>query len=70
MDATMVDVTDIPGRPVDVDDEFVLIGRQETAEITAGDVAQWRTTNSWEVVTDLSARLTRVYHAAAGLVGP
>jgi alanine racemase len=70
MDATMVDVTDVPGRPVDADDEFVLIGRQDGAEISAGDVAQWRTTNSWEVVTTLSGRLTRVYHAAAGLVGP
>jgi alanine racemase len=70
MDATMVDVTDVPGHPVDVEDEFVLIGRQGTAEIRAGDVAQWRNTNSWEVVTALSGRLTRVYHAAAGLVRP
>ncbi|HET7702870.1 MAG TPA: alanine racemase [Candidatus Limnocylindrales bacterium] len=67
MDATMIDVTDVPGPPVDVADEVVLIGRQGDAEITAGEVARWRTTNSWEVVTALSARLTRVYDAAAGL---
>ena len=30
----------------------------------------WRNTISWEVVTALSARLTRVYHAAAGPVRP
>jgi alanine racemase len=69
MDATMIDVSLVPGRPVDVDDEVVLIGRQGTAEISAAEVARWRTTNSWEVVTAMSARLTRVYDAAAGLTG-
>ena len=28
MDACMADVTDVPGRPVDVDDEFVLLGHR------------------------------------------
>jgi len=69
MDATMIDVTDVPGRPVDTDDEVVLVGRQGTAEITAADVARWRNTNSWEVVTAMSARLTRVYDAPAGPPG-
>jgi alanine racemase len=69
MDATMIDVTHVPGRPVGLDDEVVLIGRQGDAEIAASEVARWRTTNSWEVVTALSARLTRVYDAAAGLAG-
>ena len=32
-------------------------------------LARLRTTNSWEVVTDMSRRLPRVYHAAAGPVG-
>ncbi len=69
MDATMIDVSGVPGRPVDIDDEVVLIGRDGDAEITAAEVARWRTTNSWEVVTAMSARLTRVYDAAAGLIG-
>ena len=69
MDATMIDVTRVPGRPVDVDDEVVLIGRQGDAEIAVSEVARWRTTNSWEVVTAMSARLTRVYDAPAGLAG-
>ena len=69
MDATMIDVTDVPDRPVDVDDEVVLIGAQGRSEITAAEVARWRTTNSWEVVTSLSARLTRVYDAPAGISG-
>jgi alanine racemase len=69
MDATMIDVTNVPGRPVDGDDEVVLIGRQGDAEIAVSEVARWRTTNSWEVVTAMSARLTRVYDAPAGLTG-
>ena len=69
MDATMIDVTDLPGRPVDTDDEVVLIGRQGDAEITAAEVARWRNTNSWEVVTAMSGRLTRVYDAPAGPPG-
>jgi alanine racemase len=69
MDATMIDVTDVPGAPVDLDDEFVLLGGQGDDEVSAGEAAQWRTTNSWEVVTSLSGRLTRVYDAPARIVG-
>ncbi|MDP9483921.1 MAG: alanine racemase [Chloroflexota bacterium] len=65
MDAVMADVTDIPGRPVTVDDEFVLIGSQGGQTIALEDLARLRTTNTWETVTALSRRLPRVYHAAA-----
>lgn len=65
MDAVMADVTDVSGDPVGVDDEFVLIGRQGDLEITAVELAAARQTNSWEVVTSLSARMPRVYHAAS-----
>ena len=68
MDAVMVDVTDVPGEPVSMDDEFVLIGRQGTAEIGAADVAAVRGTNTWEVVAAMARRLPRVYHAASGPV--
>jgi alanine racemase len=70
MDAVMADVTDVPGVPVTVEDEFVLLGRQGDVEITAAELARLRTTNSWEIVTAMSGRLTRVYHhAPAGLAG-
>jgi alanine racemase len=70
MDAVMADVTDVPGKPVTVEDEFVLLGRQGDAEISAAELARSRTTNSWEVVTAMSGRLTRVYHhAPAELAG-
>jgi alanine racemase len=69
MDACMVDVTDVPGPPVSVDDEFVLLGSQGAERITAADLARARTTNSWEVVTATARRLSRVYDAASGARG-
>jgi alanine racemase len=69
MDAVMADVTDVPGRPVTPDDEFVLLGRQGAAEISAVELARRRTTNSWETVTSMAARLPRVYHARSGPEG-
>lgn len=69
MDGIMVDVTDVPGPPVDTADEFVLLGAQGGERIRAEDLARTRTTNTWEVVTQMSGRLPRVYHAAAAPVG-
>ena len=70
MDAVMADVTDVPGPPVDTTDEFVLHrARPGTSGSRSRELAQERTTNSWEVVTAMSRRLPRVYHAAAGPVG-
>lgn len=65
MDAVMADVTDLPGPPVDVDDEFVLIGEQGDESISIEELARRRTTNTWETVTAMARRLPRVYHAAA-----
>jgi alanine racemase len=69
MDAIMADVTDVPGEPVGVDDEFTLLGEDGAERITALDLARTRATISWEVVTAMSGRLPRVYHAAAGVAG-
>jgi alanine racemase len=69
MDAVMADVTDVAGPPVDTTDEFVLLGASGDERITAAELAQERTTISWEIVTGMSRRLPRVYHAAAGPVG-
>ena len=68
MDAVMADITDVPGRPVDAADEFILLGDSGDDRITAADLAQERTTNSWEVVTGMARRLPRVYHAGSGPV--
>ncbi|OGO57290.1 MAG: alanine racemase [Chloroflexi bacterium RBG_16_70_13] len=69
MDAVMADVTDVPGPPVTTADEFVLLGRQGSGEITAAELARRRTTNSWETVTGMAGRLPRVYHARSGPEG-
>jgi len=69
MDAVMADVTDVPGPPVTPADEFVLLGAQGGDEITAGELAQERTTISWEIVAVMSRRLTRVYTARAVTAG-
>jgi alanine racemase len=69
MDALMVDVSDVPGRPVDTQDAFVLIGSQGDEAITVADVARLCTTNTWEVATSMSRRVPRVYHAASGPLG-
>ncbi len=69
MDALMVDVTDVPGPPVTVDDEFTLIGEQGGKRITMLEVAQWGNTISHEVMAAMSGRLPRVYYAAAEAVG-
>jgi alanine racemase len=69
MDAVMVDVTDVPGPDVTIDDEFTLIGEQGGEVITAADVARWGNTIAHEVMAGMSGRLPRVYYAAAEAVG-
>jgi len=64
MDAVTVDVTDLPG--LGYEEEFVLLGRQDAAEISAGELARRRNTIAWEVLTGMAPRLARVYHPTAG----
>lgn len=67
MDAVMADVTDVPG--VELDDEFVLLGRQGGESIDANELARLRNTIPWEVVTTMAYRVPRVYHAGSVLMG-
>ncbi|MGH2407725.1 MAG: alanine racemase [Candidatus Limnocylindrales bacterium] len=67
MDAFAVDVSDVPG--VTTEDEFVLLGRQGQAAVTATGLAHLRTTISWEVLASMAFRLPRVYHAGTVLSG-
>ena len=68
MDAIMADVTDVPGPPVTEDAEFVLLGGQGVERITAHELAATVGTISYEIVTGMSRRLPRVYHAAGSPV--
>jgi alanine racemase len=69
MDAVMADVTGVPGVPVTEDDEFVLLGGQGSERITAHELAAACGTISYEIVTGMSRRLARVYHAAGSASG-
>lgn len=60
MDLTMIDVTDI--RNVQQEDEAVLLGRQDSAEISADEMAAWANTISYEILTSISARVPRIHH--------
>jgi alanine racemase len=59
MDATMVDITDIP--EAGMWSEAVLLGRQGNEEITARELAQWKGTVTYEVLVGWRTRLPRVY---------
>jgi alanine racemase len=48
MNATLVDVTDLP--PVHIGDEVVLLGQQGDEKITADEMAQWMETISYEIL--------------------
>jgi alanine racemase len=58
MDQFMVNVGDEEAK---VGDEVVLLGEAGNERITAEDLAAWAGTNEYEVLTNLSARLPRVY---------
>ena len=59
MDQMMVDVTDIPG--VSMGDEVVLLGADGEEYLSADDMAEMIGTIGYEVVCDISPRVTRVY---------
>ncbi len=59
MDLTIVDVTDLPH--VELGDEVILIGRQESEEITAQDVAQTAGTIPYEILCGINKRVPRFY---------
>lgn len=59
MDMTMVDVTGVPGARVG--EEAVLLGRQGSEAIGAGELARRARTIPYEILTGLKARVPRVY---------
>ncbi|MGI8669355.1 MAG: alanine racemase [Aridibacter sp.] len=59
MDWTMLDVTDVPN--VKVDDEVILIGRQNEKKISAADIAKKLDTISYEITCGISRRVPRKY---------
>jgi alanine racemase len=59
MDLMVIDVSDI--RDVTVGDEVVLLGRQNSAEITCAELARSAGTITWEIITRIGSRVRRVF---------
>ncbi len=59
MDMFMVDVTHIEN--VEVNDEVVLIGRQNDEYISATEMADWSQTVNYEITCSISSRVPRLY---------
>jgi alanine racemase len=65
MDQTLVDVSGVS--EIAIGDEVVLIGRQGRNEINATELATWCGTVPWEILTNITYRVPRIYrgsHAA------
>ncbi len=62
MDQTVVDISDVPR--VQPADEAVLIGEQGADRITANELAAWCGTIPWEVLTNITYRVPRIYRGS------
>lgn len=62
MDQMLADVSHVPD--VNVGAGVVLIGGQGEERITVADVAQWSGTIPWEVLTNITYRVPRLYRGA------
>ncbi|PIU48003.1 MAG: alanine racemase [Candidatus Hydrogenedentes bacterium CG07_land_8_20_14_0_80_42_17] len=56
MDLTVVDCGN---NPVEIGDEVVLLGEQNSSHITADEMAEWLGTNNYEVTTQITYRVPR-----------
>jgi alanine racemase len=59
MDLMMIDVTDVPDATET--DEVVLLGEQGAERITAGEMARWADTISYEIICGIGKRVPRRY---------
>lgn len=59
MDLCMIDVGSVPD--IEIDDEVVIMGRQEGSEITADDIARTTGTINYEIVSTITSRVPRIY---------
>jgi alanine racemase len=59
MDLMVIDVSDLP--EAEVGDEVVLMGRQNSEEISATDLAELAGTITWDIITRIGSRVRRVY---------
>ena len=60
MDSIIVDITN---KPVNLNDDVVLIGKDKEKQIFICDVARWCDTIEYEIITSISSRVKRNYIA-------
>lgn len=62
MDFSMIDLTEVSKhKVVKVGDEVIIIGKQQSEEIKASEMAQKLNTIDYEIVTSLNLRIPRIY---------
>ncbi|HEY4247778.1 MAG TPA: alanine racemase [Lacunisphaera sp.] len=66
MDQTIVDITDVPA-PVKSGDNVVLVGRQDTGEITISEFSEWSDSIPWETLCSVTKRVPRLYRTPLGI---
>jgi alanine racemase len=55
-------MVDLEGDQAQLGDEVILLGRSASGEqVTVEDLAEWAGTNTYEVLTNISARVPRVF---------
>jgi alanine racemase len=59
MDQTVIDVSE--AGDVQAGDEVVLLGAQGAGRITANELADWSQTIPWEILTNITYRVPRIY---------
>jgi alanine racemase len=64
MDATVVDITRVP--EVEVGDVVTFFGKDNGGEIPLEEVAAWAETINYEILTDLTPRVPRIWTANGG----
>ncbi len=66
MDQTIVDITDVKEK-VSCGDAVVLVGRQDSGEITVTEFSDWSDTIPWETLCSVTKRVPRLYRTPLGI---
>jgi alanine racemase len=66
MDQTVVDITDL-GATVRAGEDAVLVGRQQSDEISLTEFSDWAGTIPWETLCAVTKRVPRIYRTPLGL---
>jgi alanine racemase len=65
MDMTMLDLTDLP--EAQAGDLVTIVGRDQGAEISLIELAQWAGSVPWEILSSITGRVPRLYKMSLGV---